>query len=112
MYMLLKMDPDAFKSEDGTYDDVVFAKRLLSEEAVLVLPGTCFHAPGYLRLVITVPDDELQEAWDRIEAFCERHSVERNFTDSPKEDVLVNGLIGKLQAMPVVDSVEDLQRES
>ena len=112
MYMLLKMNPDAFNSEDGTYDDVVFAKRLLSEEAVLVLPGTCFHAPGYLRLVITVPDDELQEAWDRIEAFCERHSVERNFTDSPKEDVLVNGLIGKLQAMPVVDSVEDLQRES
>ena len=50
MYMLLKMDPDAFNSEDGTYDDVVFAKRLLSEEVVLVLPGTCFHAPGYLRL--------------------------------------------------------------
>ena len=84
MYVLLKMREDAFTEEEG-FTDVTFCKRLLAEESVLMLPGTCFHAPGYLRLVITVPEDELERAWDRIECFCERHSSERKFTDSPKD---------------------------
>jgi tyrosine aminotransferase len=110
MYVLLKMNGDAFKDANGFFTDVTFAKRLLAEESVLVLPGTCFHAPGYLRLVITVPDDELQNAWDRIETFCERYSVERALTDSPNElDALSNLHISELKTnIKFVDSDEDL----
>jgi len=106
----LKMNGDAFKDANGFFTDVTFAKRLLAEESVLVLPGTCFHAPGYLRLVITVPDDELQNAWDRIETFCERYSVERALTDSPNElDALSNLHISELKTnIKFVDSDEDL----
>jgi tyrosine aminotransferase len=96
------MQADAFGGDDETFTDVEFAKRLLAEESVLVLPGTCFHAPGYLRIVITVPEDELEEAWNRLEVFCERHSRERKLTDSPKELHVLNGKVKA--ALKIVDS--------
>jgi tyrosine aminotransferase len=52
---------------------VCFAEKLLEEESVLVLPGECFRAPGFIRIVTTVPEHVLQVAWDRIESFCSRH---------------------------------------
>lgn len=109
MYVLVKLSLDAFKTDDEQFDDVQFAKSLLAEESVLLLPGSCFRAPGYLRLVVTVPEDELQRAWDRIEAFCERHSRERQMTDSPKD--LTLSIEDELkQKMRVVHSDEDLVR--
>ena len=104
--MLLKISVDTFRNDDGTYDDVRFAKQLLAEESVLVLPGECFHAPGYLRLVITAPHAEQQRAWDRIESFCERYSSERKMTDSPKDlDAYGDDLKQKLH---LVTSHDDL----
>ena len=109
MYVLVRMQPDAFGGDVETFTDVEFAKRLLAEESVLVLPGTCFHAPGYLRIVITVPQDELEEAWNRLEDFCERHSRERKLTDSPKE---LHVLSGEVKAtLKIVDSDEKLVAE-
>jgi tyrosine aminotransferase len=109
MYVLVRMQADAFGEDDETFTDVEFAKRLLAEESVLVLPGTCFHAPGYLRIVITVPEDELEEAWNRLEAFCERHSRERKLTDSPKELHVLSGEVKA--ALKIVDSDEKLFAE-
>ena len=107
MYVLLKISVDTFRNDDGTYDDVRFAKQLLAEESVLVLPGECFHAPGYLRLVITAPHAEQQRAWDRIESFCERYSSERKMTDSPKDlDAYVGD--GLKQKLHLVTSHDDL----
>lgn len=79
--------------------DLEFVQRLLMEESVFCLPGQvlrlnqsftidstvsidytflnyfsqCFDYPSYMRLVITVPMDMLEEACQRIQEFCERH---------------------------------------
>lgn len=55
------------------HDDVAFASALATEESVIVLPGTAFGTPSWMRLIFAAPLALLDEAWDRIEAFCERH---------------------------------------
>ena len=42
---------------------------------MLVLPGNCFKAPGFVRIVTTVPVSVLQTAWDRIERFCSKRII-------------------------------------
>jgi len=54
--------------------DVAFCAELQREEAVQLLPGTVFGAPGRVRLVLCVPLPQLEAAWARIEAFCKRHA--------------------------------------
>lgn len=73
MYMLVRVDLEAFR---GCSTDALFAEELLAEESVLVLPGECFQASGYVRIVTTVPESVLLKAWDRIEDFCKRRYVE------------------------------------
>jgi len=41
----------------------------------MVLPGKCFSAPGFFRVVFAAPPQVLDQAWDRIEAFCRRRYV-------------------------------------
>lgn len=73
MYMLVRVDLEAFR---GCSTDALFAEELLAEESVLVLPGECFQASGYFRIVTTVPESVLLKAWDRIEDFCKRRYLE------------------------------------
>ncbi|XP_015179297.1 PREDICTED: tyrosine aminotransferase isoform X2 [Polistes dominula] len=70
MYMMVFIDLSCFP-EFNT--DVDFVQRLLMEESVFCLPGQCFDYPSYMRLVITIPKDMLEEACKRIEEFCWRH---------------------------------------
>ena len=70
MYVLVQVDLVAFAN---CPTDVHFAEKLLEEESVLVLPGECFRAPGFIRIVTTVPEHVLHLAFDRIESFCARH---------------------------------------
>ncbi len=52
---------------DG-YTSAEFSERLLEERDVLLSPGTGYgkHGEGYVRLSLTVPDDDLDEALERI----------------------------------------------
>jgi arginine:pyruvate transaminase len=52
----------------------VFARRLLDEEKVAVMPGESFGPAlnGWLRLSLTRSDDELAEACRRLSAFAAR----------------------------------------
>lgn len=60
--------------EEEEEDDLEFVRRLMEEESVLVLPGSCFGAPrGYFRVTFCAPLDKLSEAYQRIAAFCKRH---------------------------------------
>jgi tyrosine aminotransferase len=43
------------------------------EEAVFVLPGACFGADNFFRVVFTAPVDKLAEAYERIVAFTTAH---------------------------------------
>ena len=56
-------------------DDLHFVETLVSEESVFCLPGKCFEYPGYVRLVLAISNEMLQEALNRIEAFCKRYYV-------------------------------------
>ncbi|MGB1149110.1 MAG: pyridoxal phosphate-dependent aminotransferase [Alphaproteobacteria bacterium] len=53
-------------------DGHAFASRLLELAGVAVMPGTSFGAVtrDWIRLSLTVPDEMLQRACDRIAAFC------------------------------------------
>jgi hypothetical protein len=83
---------------------------LFSEESVLVLPGQCFGAFGYARVVLTCPTETLSEAWDRIESFCQRKAS----PDSHGSDNLVAGEVlsasefGRKTSTPAPPSDEDI----
>ncbi|XP_012226031.1 tyrosine aminotransferase [Linepithema humile] len=70
MYMMVYIDLPCFPEFNS---DLEFVQRLLMEESVFCLPGQCFDYPSYMRLVITVPSDMLEEACQRIQEFCERY---------------------------------------
>jgi len=71
MYMMVGVKPEHF---DNISDDIEFAKLLVTEENLSILPGTIFTCPNFLRIVICAPVHKLNEACDRIEAFCKRHA--------------------------------------
>lgn len=69
MYLFVRVDAD-FLAKAGIADDTAFCQRLLAEEGVVLLPGAAFAAPGFARIVVCAPDEKLNEAFDRIDAFC------------------------------------------
>eukprot|EP00178_Gracilaria_changii_P019057 TRINITY_DN554_c0_g1_i1.p1 TRINITY_DN554_c0_g1~~TRINITY_DN554_c0_g1_i1.p1 ORF type:complete len:849 (+),score=135.63 TRINITY_DN554_c0_g1_i1:1312-3858(+) len=68
MYLMAEIDVERL----GLQDDMEFVKELLKEEAVFVLPGQCFQAERFIRIVFSAPREMLEEAVVRIGAFCER----------------------------------------
>lgn len=74
MYCMVGIDVDRFGAD--ITDDVSFSRILLQEESVFVLPGQCFRMPNFFRIVICPPKDKLQEAYDRLEQFCQRRYQE------------------------------------
>lgn len=71
MYMMVGIKPENFID---IKDDVEFAKGLLTEENLSILPGTIFTCPNFLRIVICAPEDKLNDACSRIESYCARHA--------------------------------------
>ncbi|XP_024536669.1 probable aminotransferase TAT2 [Selaginella moellendorffii] len=71
MYIMIRIDSDKFKD---LRDDKEFALALAKEEALGVLPGSAFGFPGWIRLLFAAPETILDESWDRLEAFCTRHT--------------------------------------
>ncbi len=72
--MLVQIDPLSFPH---LADDIVFSTALYREEAVFVLPGMCFEAEGYFRVVIASPEEVMRDVAGRLREFCERHRVGR-----------------------------------
>lgn len=66
MYVLIQITrPDIM-------NDVELTGALLQEESVFVLPGSSFGADNFFRIVTSPPAEKLEEACERIKAFCER----------------------------------------
>jgi len=66
LYMLVKLDPEYLAETD----DIAFCKALQLEQNLFLLPGSCFDAPGYVRLVIASPADVMEEVAVRLADFC------------------------------------------
>jgi len=73
MYLMVRLDLETL----DVADDVEFARVLQVEEGVGVLPGSCFGAPGFCRVVTAAPARELEEAWGRVGSFMKRHFTPR-----------------------------------
>merc|ERR1712183_537489 len=84
MYVMVKMDMERFPQFTSDLD---FIEKLVSEESVYCLPGKCFNYPGYMRLVLTLPANLLEQALDRINEFCSRNLL------CPPPSRLVNLLV-------------------
>jgi aspartate aminotransferase len=52
----------------GLADDADLVKLLLNEADVVLVPGTPFGAPGYVRLSFACSIEELEQAIARIKA--------------------------------------------
>lgn len=72
LYVLVRVDGRVLP---GMENDVHFSTALYQEEAVFVLPGLCFDAPGYFRVVIASPEDVMRDMVGRLRAFCARHEA-------------------------------------
>ncbi|GAB5368701.1 hypothetical protein AAMO2058_001342300 [Amorphochlora amoebiformis] len=70
MYCMLEVDASQFCDIKDAFE---FAQKLLLEEYVFVLPGTCFRAPKHFRCVFLAPEKTLREAAQRIKGFCQKH---------------------------------------
>ncbi|XP_072135182.1 tyrosine aminotransferase [Mobula birostris] len=80
MYMMVGVDIDNFPEFRS---DIDFTERLIMEQSVFCLPATCFEYPNYFRLVVTVPEDLMSEACNRIREFCEEHFQPQEHYSSP-----------------------------
>lgn len=72
LYAMIRID---FTKLRGVGDDADFARMMLLEENLSVLPGCCFGLGGFVRLVTCPPREVLEEAVDRMMAFCARHAA-------------------------------------
>jgi tyrosine aminotransferase len=50
-----------------------FSQKLLREQSVFVLPGQCFRAHNFFRIVFCAPGEMIAEAAARIAEFCRAH---------------------------------------
>jgi tyrosine aminotransferase len=69
MFMMVRVEMTRFPQFKS---DLEFIEDLLSEQSVFCLPGECFNYPNSMRLVLTLPMDQFQEACQRIVEFCRK----------------------------------------
>ncbi|XP_023931821.1 tyrosine aminotransferase-like [Lingula anatina] len=70
MYMMIGIDIEHFP---GITDDMAFAEMMVTEQSVFCLPGKCFQYPNYFRVVLSVPEEQMVTACQRIKDFCRDH---------------------------------------
>ncbi|CAG4998563.1 unnamed protein product [Parnassius apollo] len=70
MYMMIEIKISLFSEFKN---DLQFVESMVSEQSVFCLPGRCFEYPNFMRIVLTVPEDALREACQRIVIFCKEH---------------------------------------
>jgi tyrosine aminotransferase len=72
LYLLVRIDLPSFPDFKN---DIEFSTALYREQAIFVLPGVCFDAPGYLRFVIGSPVDVMEDVGGRLAEFCLAHRI-------------------------------------
>ncbi|XP_014676018.1 PREDICTED: tyrosine aminotransferase-like [Priapulus caudatus] len=70
MYMMVGLEMDRFPAFGN---DLEFTEKMVEEQSVFCLPTQCFAYSNYFRIVLTVPEEKLVEACERITEFCHNH---------------------------------------
>lgn len=83
-YMMIGIDLENFPEFSSCLE---FVENLTAEQSVLAFPGTCFNFPGYFRFVLTVPEDVIIEACQRIQDFCFEHFKDSKVNSARKSEV-------------------------
>lgn len=73
MYMMVGIDQSGFGKTD-----LEIVEAMVTEQSVFCLPGKCFNIPNFFRIVLTVPENLLLEACDRIQEFSAQHYITAN----------------------------------
>lgn len=90
MYMMIGIDMARYPEFATEFQ---FVERMVSEQSVFCLPGKCFEYPDYFRIVLTLPEDKMLEALDRIREFCEAHYYHRHISRSEAKRVDENSSV-------------------
>lgn len=73
--MMVKIELDKFPEFPSCLE---FTEGLIREQNVLLFPGfPCFNFPGFMRIVLTVPEVLIVEACERIREFCMQHIINK-----------------------------------
>uniref|UniRef100_A0A8C5FZ78 Tyrosine aminotransferase n=1 Tax=Gouania willdenowi TaxID=441366 RepID=A0A8C5FZ78_GOUWI len=70
MYLMVGIEMDHFPEFKN---DVDFTERMVTEQSVFCLPASAFEYPNFFRIVVTVPEEMMVEACDRIQQFCKHY---------------------------------------
>ncbi|XP_050670137.1 tyrosine aminotransferase [Leptidea sinapis] len=84
MYMMIELKMALFPEFKNEFQ---FVEQLVTEQSVFCLPGKCFEYPNYMRIVLTVPEEILREACQRITLFCTEHVTYENRKEKENADI-------------------------
>lgn len=70
MYMMIQVELEKFPEFDTSLS---FMRHLAMEQSVFTLPSEGFNFPGFLRVVLTAPQNILLETCERMREFCKQH---------------------------------------
>lgn len=71
--MLIRVDRDVYPPFGGSA--LAFCQALYRDQGVFVLPGECFEAEGYFRIVLASPADVMREVGVRLAEFCAQNAA-------------------------------------
>ena len=69
MYAMVRVEIEKL---DGVEDDADFARQLLQEENLIVLPGSCFGIKNFVRILTCPTYAVIEDAMGRIQSFCDK----------------------------------------
>jgi tyrosine aminotransferase len=82
MYMVVEI---ADRSVYGGESE--FVEGLIREESVYCLPGSVFGLRNWVRLVLTFPEEMMQDACERIASYCDRKQQDAVETSEPVSEI-------------------------